>query len=178
MAPFRPGAILFAPIGTLLVEAEPGAARVPAAGAHALLDELAADQLPLAAVGDAGLGGRGLATLLERHGLRRSFACIVPGPGDRAHEPDPRPLHEALRRLRVPAARAWHVGGSFGRDVTVAAAAGVQAVWLDAGDAPAPAPAPHRRVRCLGELLALYLESQRAGRGARVRYPDAGGAGT
>lgn len=164
---FRPEAILFEPIGTLLVEAAPevetGLRTTPAPGVHDLLDELAADQVPLAVVSNASCGARTLAAELERHGLRRSFPVIVSGPDLGRPKPDAAPFRQALRRLRVPAARAWHVGDDFARDVGGAAAAGLRPVWLGPGDAPPPGTTPHHRVGSLEELLALYLESQRPG---------------
>ena len=82
----------------------------PAAGVHDLLDELAADQVPLATVSNAVFGSRTLAAELERHGLRRSFPCIVSSADVGRRKPDPAPFRMALRRLRVPADRVWHVG--------------------------------------------------------------------
>lgn len=161
----RPAAILFEPIGTLLVEAHQdvaaGLGLAPAPDAHDLLDELAADQVQLAVVSDADCGARALAAELERHGLRRPFPCIVSSVDLGRPKPDPAAFQEALRRLRVPAERAWHVGGAFASDVLGAAAAGLQAVWLVREPEPAPGPAPHQRVASLAALLGLYLESQR-----------------
>jgi putative hydrolase of the HAD superfamily len=129
----------------------------PAPGVHDLLDELAAEQLPLAAVSNAVFGARTLAAELERHGLRRSFRCIVSSADIGRRKPDPAPFREALRRLGIPAERAWFVGDSFANDVTGAVATGMSAVWLDASDDSAPGQAPHRRIRSLRELLDLYL---------------------
>lgn len=176
---FRPEAILFEPVGTLLVVENPNAAtgdarrlraeartgqpdlRLTAApGAHDLLDELAADQVLLAVVSGFAGGARSLAAELERHGLRRSFPCIVASSDSELSGASAAPLREALRRLRVPAARAWHVGSDFAADVTHAAAAGLRPLWLDASDASPPGATPHQRISSLDALLALYLESQ------------------
>jgi len=137
----------------------------PAPGAHDLLDELAAEQLPMAIVSNGVFGGRTLAGELERHGMRRPFPCIVSSADAGRRKPDPAPFERALRRLRVPAARSWFVGDSFAADVAGAAALGLAAVWIHpAGAAPPPGPVPHARVSSLEELLGLYLESRRARR--------------
>ena len=140
-----------------------GVRLAPAPGVHDLLDELAADQVPLAVVSNSVFGARTLAAELERHGLRRAFPCIVSSADVGRRKPDPAPFNEALRRLRVPAARVWHVGDSVACDVAGAAALGLTPVWISENDATPPGASPHHRVRSLSELRALYLDSQRGG---------------
>jgi FMN phosphatase YigB (HAD superfamily) len=137
-----------------------GVRLTPAPGVHDLLDELAAEQVPLAAVSNSIFGARCLAAELERHGLRRSFPCIVSSADLGRRKPDAAPFREALRRLRAHASRTWHVGDRFSDDVVGAASAGLGAVWLDASDASPPDATPHQRTSSLDALLALYLESQ------------------
>jgi len=134
----------------------------PAPGVHDLLDELAADQLLLAAVSNSVFSARVLAAELERHGLRRAFPCVVSSADVGRRKPDAAPFREALRRLRIPAARAWHVGDTFAWDVAGAARLGLAPVWLSDEDAAPPGGPPHLRVRSLDELRGLFLESQRA----------------
>jgi len=140
-----------------------GVRLMPAPGAHDLLDELAADQLPLAIVSNAIFDGRVLAGELERHGLRRPFPCVVSSADLGRRKPDRAPFERALRRLRVPPQGAWFVGDSFAADVAGAGALGLTPIWLDAGDAEPPAPIPHHRLPDLAALHGLFLESQRAG---------------
>jgi len=137
-----------------------GCARLsPAPGVHDLLDELAAEQVPLAAVSNAIWSSRVLAAELERHGLRRSFATIVSSADLGIRKPDPAPFHQALRRFGVEAVDAWYVGDSFGNDVVGAVGAGLSAVWLDASDAAAPGSEPHQRIRSLTDLIDLQRQS-------------------
>lgn len=133
----------------------------PAPGVEDLLDELAAEQLPLAAVSNAVFDGRVLASELERHGLRRPFTCVVSSADVGRRKPHPAPFAAALRRLGVAAERAWFVGDRFATDVVGAAGAGLTAVWL-ASAGEAPGPTPHLRIRQLSELLPLYRASRPA----------------
>ena len=138
-----------------------GVRLAPAPGLHDLLDELAADQLPLAIVSNGIFGGSTLAGELERHGLRRPFPFVVSSADAGRRKPDPAPFQRALRQLRVAPQRAWFVGDAFAADVAGAAALGLVPIWLDPGDAEPPAAIPHRRLPDLAALHRLYLESQR-----------------
>lgn len=131
----------------------------PAAGVHELLDELAAEQLPLAAVSNAVFSARILAWELERHGLRRCFPCVVSSADVGHRKPDPAPFRQALRRVGVEPGRSWFVGDSFANDVTGAEALGLTPIWLDASGAAPPGAAFHHRVATLPELLDLYLSA-------------------
>lgn len=140
-----------------------GVRLAPAPGVHDLLDELAADQLPLAVASNSVFSARVLAAELEHHGLRRAFPCIVSSADIGRRKPDGAPFAEALRRLRIAAPRAWHVGDTFACDVAGAAAVGLTPVWINADAVEPPVSPAHHRVSSLDELRALYLESQRAG---------------
>jgi hypothetical protein len=156
VASSAPGAIVFEPVGTLLVPVQEGrgeeAPLEDAPGAHDLLDELAADQVLLAALAPEGWSGARLTDTLERHGMRRSFPCVVAGEASHAAA-----VEKALGRLRVPAPRTWVVGPPTGPQAPdVPAGAGFR-VRLDA----TPGRGPAISVASLPALRMRYLESQR-----------------
>jgi hypothetical protein len=168
-APPPPEAIVFRVVGTLLLEPPPGpdAARAtlaPAPGAHDLLDELAADQVPLAGLVAADREPRDLAALLERHGLRRALPVLVGADGDTVSGSDGEGLARALRRLGAARERTWRVTAGEAHPGGVSIALG-------------EASAGHRELPDLTALLALYLESWRGPGAAAMRYPGRGGAG-
>jgi putative hydrolase of the HAD superfamily len=95
-----------------------------------------------------------LEVVLESVALHSSFDFVI----DSAHygyeKPHPEIFHEALRRARVTAREALHVGDSPGHDVEGALAAGLRAALLDRDDAhPEYSRAP--RLTSLDALLAL-----------------------
>lgn len=85
---------------------------------------------------------RRLAKLFDGLGLSRSIDTIVSSAEVGLHKPDPRIFELALERLRVPAARAVHVGDHYYADIVGAGAVGMTPVLidrhggLDRGDAP------------------------------------------
>jgi putative hydrolase of the HAD superfamily len=95
-----------------------------------------------------------LEIVLESVALHSSFDFVI----DSAHygyeKPHPEIFNEALRRARVEAHHALHVGDSPGHDVEGALAAGLRAALLDREDAhPEFSRAP--RLSSLDALLAL-----------------------
>jgi HAD superfamily hydrolase (TIGR01509 family) len=90
-------------------------------------------------------------TVCQRHGL--SFDVLITRE-DGKFKPDPAPLLEACRRLRVSAQDAWMVGdGQY--DVEAGLAAGIKTVWLSHGRIKPFAAEPWRAVQDLQELTAV-----------------------
>jgi putative hydrolase of the HAD superfamily len=79
-----------------------------------------------------------LPALLDRLGLAASFDEIVVSALERVEKPDPRIFFRALERLGASPGEALHAGNSRELDVAGARAAGIAAVLIDRGDAPAP----------------------------------------
>jgi putative hydrolase of the HAD superfamily len=71
-----------------------------------------------------------------------------------AAKPDARIFSELLRAAGVPAGEVMHIGDDPLTDVSGAARAGLQAVWLnrDARDWPAELEPPARTISTLAEL--------------------------
>jgi HAD superfamily hydrolase (TIGR01509 family) len=95
--------------------------------------------------GNADLGRCGLRGLFEGH-----VTAISAG----AAKPDARIFSELLRAAGVPAGEVMHIGDDPLTDVSGAARAGLQAVWLnrDARDWPAELEPPARTISTLAEL--------------------------
>jgi FMN phosphatase YigB (HAD superfamily) len=93
--------------------------------------------------------------LLRRDGLRDRFDAIVVSEEVGLRKPHPDLFLLACERLGLPPDRCVHVGDSHRADVVGAAGAGIDAVWVDASDAPmAPACARIADVRELPQWLA------------------------
>ena len=97
----------------------------PVRGAIATLEALAARGLALALVAN---WEHSLRHHLREHGLERHFASVVISAEVGAKKPDPRPFLVALDELRVPPARAVHVGDDE-VDQRGAAVAGMRFRW-------------------------------------------------
>jgi putative hydrolase of the HAD superfamily len=91
-----------------------------------------------------------LPLLLERLGLAPAFDTIVVSALERVEKPDPRIFRRALERLGAAPSQALHVGNSPELDIAGARAAGIAAVLIDRGAAPAPSA-----LRELGRLPEL-----------------------
>jgi putative hydrolase of the HAD superfamily len=93
-----------------------------------------------------------LPLLLERLGLAPAFDTIVVSAVERVEKPDPRIFHRALERLGAAPGQTLHVGDSPELDVAGARTAGIAALLVDRGGAPAPGAL--RDLRQLPELAA------------------------
>jgi putative hydrolase of the HAD superfamily len=69
--------------------------------------------------------------LFERIGLAGHFEAVIDSALEGVRKPDPEIFHRALRRLRVPAHRAFYVGDIPEVDVAGAHAAGMPAALID-----------------------------------------------
>jgi putative hydrolase of the HAD superfamily len=96
--------------------------------------------------GNADLNRCGLPDLFEGH-----VTAISAG----AAKPDARIFRELLRAARVSAAEVLHIGDDPEADVSGAARAGLQAVWINRGarDWPAELEPPARTISTLAELI-------------------------
>ena len=94
---------------------------------------------------------RSVHTVCERHGLK--FEVLITRE-DGKFKPDPAPLLEACRRLRVATMDVWMVGdGQY--DVEAGLAAGIETVWVSHGRIKPFAAEPQRVVHDLQELTAV-----------------------
>jgi HAD superfamily hydrolase (TIGR01549 family) len=75
--------------------------------------------------------------LLELHGLAPHLDAIVISDDAGVRKPGPEIFEVACRRLGLTPSTCLHVGDSFEADVTGAVDAGLGALWIDAGSAPA-----------------------------------------
>jgi len=90
-------------------------------------------------------------TVCQRHGLNSEVLITRE---DGKFKPDPAPLLEACRRLRVEKADVWMVGdGQY--DVEAGLAAGILMVWVSHGRIKPFAAEPWRVVQDLQELTAV-----------------------
>jgi putative hydrolase of the HAD superfamily len=117
----------------------------------AALDALAAAGCRLAAVSDWDCS---LPEALATVGLRERFEAVVSSAEVGASKPEPEVFRLALTRLGVAPARALHCGDDPERDCAGAAAAGLGAVLLARGPAPAGG-LPWPVIGSLAELPAL-----------------------
>lgn len=122
-------------------------------GALALLDWLAARQVPMAVVTNK--PERFVAPLLEEKGLARYFDWLVGGDTLPQQKPHPAPLHYVLELAGVDAGRALFIGDSR-NDVLAARAAGMPVVAVSYGynhGQPIAASAPDLLVDSLAALI-------------------------
>jgi phosphoglycolate phosphatase len=99
-------------------------------------------------------------TILGRAGLGEAVDVIVGGEDVSHHKPDPEGLHQALRKLDVPAANALYVG-DHPVDAQAAAAARIAFVAVLTGvtDARAWAPfAPRRIIESIAQLPRILTD--------------------
>ncbi len=94
-----------------------------------------------------------LQVLLEEAGLSALLDTVVESAHVGLEKPDPRIYRLAAERLGLRAGEIVMVGDNFDRDVRAARSAGLRAIWLRRGDAPAPeAGVAERVVSALSEL--------------------------
>ncbi|HEV8290868.1 MAG TPA: HAD family hydrolase [Tepidisphaeraceae bacterium] len=97
---------------------------------------------------------RSVETVCQKHGLK--FEVLITRE-DGKFKPDPAPLVEACRRLRVEKEDVWMVGdGQY--DVEAALAAGIASVWVSHGRIKPFAAEPQRVVQDLQELTAVLQD--------------------
>jgi len=75
-------------------------------------------------------------TIMRRDGLAEVFDSVVISEEVGVCKPAAEIFTEACRRLEVDAGRCLHVGDSWQADVEGAHAAGLEALWVDAGSTP------------------------------------------
>jgi len=139
----------------------------PTAGAHAVLDELAAAGIP------TGIITNGFCFLQQRkaeaHGLAERVSFVVTSEDAGAHKPDPRIFRMALERIGLDARDCWHVGDDRANDIAGALNAGLGAVWFapdsptDAASPEAASPngSPYRAISRLTEIPELVAAVDR-----------------
>jgi putative hydrolase of the HAD superfamily len=94
---------------------------------------------------------------LQRIGLAPLFAATISAREFGVAKPDPRIFHAAAGAVDVPPEAVLHVGDDATLDALGALNAGMQAAWLNRGDAVWPhAPQPHLMLANLGELCDLF----------------------
>jgi FMN phosphatase YigB (HAD superfamily) len=95
--------------------------------------------------------------ILDRHGILRHAKTVVVSEAVGLRKPHGALVRMALRDLEVDAAETVLVGDHAREDVGAAAAAGVDAVWIDTrGEGVLPdAPRPRWIVRALPEILPI-----------------------
>lgn len=118
------------------------------------LDALRALRLRLVVVSNA---NGTLKAHMDRVGLSRYFDRVLDSADEGVEKPDPRFFEIALARSGALRDTTVHVGDLYHVDVMGARAAGLEAVLLDEADLRPDADC--RRVRTLGELVALARES-------------------
>jgi HAD superfamily hydrolase (TIGR01549 family) len=98
--------------------------------------------------------------LLAREGIAELFSAILISIEQGRRKPHPAIFLEALRRLAAAPAEALFVGDSPGDDVAGAAAAGIDAAWLNAcgEEFPAGLPEPAFELKQLGDLRRVLVE--------------------
>ena len=111
------------------------------------LDALAALGVRLAVVSNWDCS---LASVLADLGIAERFGAVSVSAVVGAGKPDPAIFHDALSRLRVPAARALHCGDLPERDCAGAHRAGIRAVLIDRAGRLPDGPCP--RIRTLTDL--------------------------
>lgn len=90
-----------------------------------------------------------------RLGLGPFFVASVASREVGISKPDPRIFHVAAQAVGVQPEEVLHVGDDALLDVIAACAAGMQAAWVNRGDAPWPhEPTPHLELADLSELVA------------------------
>ncbi|MDU7586201.1 MAG: HAD-IA family hydrolase [Diaphorobacter nitroreducens] len=93
---------------------------------------------------------------LQAIGIGRYFRASISAREFGIAKPDPRIFHEAARVLDLPPAAVLHIGDDATLDAHGALGAGMQAAWLNRGDAAWPhAVAPPATVRDLAALCRL-----------------------
>jgi putative hydrolase of the HAD superfamily len=97
-----------------------------------------------------------LQTVCAVNGIAGYFDTIVCSVEAGAMKPDPRIFQVALRRIEVPAARAWHVGDNYWADVLGARAAGLEPVLIDRARTGVRADCPV--ITTLDEVVDLIEE--------------------
>lgn len=94
---------------------------------------------------------------LQRIGLAPLFAASISAREFGVAKPDPRIFHAAAGAVEVPADTVLHVGDDATLDALGALNAGMQAAWLNRGDAVWPHDLePHLTLTHLGELCELF----------------------
>jgi len=119
----------------------------PTAGAHAVLDELAAAGIA------TGIITNGFSFLQKRkaqaHGLTERVRFVLTSEDAGAHKPDPRIFRMALDEIGVDAHDCWHVGDHRDNDIAGALNAGLGALWFapdpPTADAVLEVASPDRR---------------------------------
>jgi putative hydrolase of the HAD superfamily len=128
----------------------------PTAGAHEVLDRLAAAGIA------TGIITNGFSFLQKRkvmaHGLAERVRFVLTSEDAGAHKPDARIFHLAMAQVGFAAADCWHVGDHRDNDIGGAINAGLSAVLYDPERklaAEAQQPAPYRVIRRLTEIPEL-----------------------
>jgi FMN hydrolase / 5-amino-6-(5-phospho-D-ribitylamino)uracil phosphatase len=94
---------------------------------------------------------------LQRIGLAPFFRASISAREFGIGKPDPRIFHAAAGAVDLVPEQVLHIGDDATLDALGALNAGMQAAWLNRGDAPWPhALEPHVTVEHLGELLDLF----------------------
>jgi HAD superfamily hydrolase (TIGR01509 family) len=133
----------------------------PTAGAHAVLDELAAAGIA------TGIITNGFSFLQKRkataHGLTERVRFVVTSEDAGAHKPDAAIFRLALDRVGLDARDCWHVGDHRTNDIAGALDAGLGAVLYapESTAAAAAEPTPYRVIARLTDIPQLIATAAR-----------------
>ncbi len=102
---------------------------------------------------------------IEKAGVSSFFRDAINSADVGASKPDPKMFHEALRRQRLAADSAVHIGDHLVDDIQGAINAGMYSVWVNfSGERPdSDATQPHREVADLPELIDAIADLNRPG---------------
>jgi HAD superfamily hydrolase (TIGR01549 family) len=128
----------------------------PSPGVIDVLQQLARDGVPMAAISNAAFSGRVLLAELSRHGLGHFFRFVLSSADLGVRKPAPKIFEVALERLAVPSAQAWFVGDTFDEDVAGALNAGLTVFWLSQTEGVHPLPMGCHVLRSWSEFLTVY----------------------
>ena len=128
----------------------------PSLGVIDVLQRLASDGVPMAAISNAAFSGRVLLAELSRHGLGHFFQFVLSSADLGVRKPASRIFEVALERLAVSAGQAWFVGDTLDEDVAGALNAGLTVFWLSQTDGVHHLPTGCRVLRSWSEFLAVY----------------------
>ena len=120
-----------------------------------VLDRLAADGIPVAAISNAPFSARVLSGELERYGLSSHFRFVISSADLGLRKPDPAIFQTALNQLGIGADNVWFVGDTLSQDIVGADAAGMRPIWLSRDEAT-PIPTTATRVQDWEGFLRLY----------------------
>jgi len=107
---------------------------LPTEGAQEALEELGEMDLKLALVSNVPLPGQLYGDVLERHGLKAPFDCLLFSYDEGSRKPSPALLRLAMSKLGSDPAATIMVGDRRERDIAAGRFAGTRTVWIRRSD--------------------------------------------